>query len=52
MNILYAAEGYFILRGKEIADLHRGYSCIVPATTESFTLESESGKIVRIYLKA
>ncbi|WP_456330603.1 mannose-6-phosphate isomerase, class I [Archaeoglobus sp.] len=52
MNILYAAEGYFILKGKEVADLHRGYSCLVPAATESFTVESESGKIVRIYLKA
>lgn len=52
MNILYAAEGYFILKGKEVADLHRGYSCLVPATTESLTVESEGGKIVRIYLKA
>lgn len=52
MNILYAAEGYFILKGKEVADLHRGYCCLVPAATESFTAESESGKIVRIYLKA
>ncbi len=52
MNILYAAEGYFILKGKEVADLHRGYSCLVPAATESFTVESEGGKIVRIYLKA
>ncbi|AAB91193.1 mannose-6-phosphate isomerase, class I [Archaeoglobus fulgidus] len=51
MNILYAAEGYFILRGKETADLHRGYSCLVPASTDSFTVESERGKIVRIYLK-
>ena len=51
MNILYAAEGYFILKGKEVADLHRGYSCLVPATTESLTVESEGGKIVRIYLK-
>lgn len=52
MNILYAAEGYFILRGKEVVDLHRGYSCLVPAAVESFTAESESGKMVRIYLKA
>lgn len=51
MNMLYAAEGYFILRGEETADLHRGYSCLVPASTESFTVECERGKIVRIYLK-
>ncbi len=51
MNILYAAEGYFILRGEETADLHRGYSCLVPGKTESFSVECEKGKIVRIYLK-
>ncbi len=51
MNIIYAAEGYFLLKGEEVADLHRGYSCLVPASTDSFTVESESGKIVRIYLK-
>ncbi|WP_202320214.1 mannose-6-phosphate isomerase, class I [Archaeoglobus neptunius] len=51
MNILYAAEGYFMLKGKEIADLHRGYSCLVPAVTENFTVESERGKMVRIYLR-
>lgn len=51
MNILFAAEGYFILRAKEVADLHRGYSCLVPAVTDSFTVESERGKIVRVYLK-
>ncbi len=51
MNIIYAAEGYFLLKGDEVADLHRGYSCLVPASTDSFNVESESGKIVRIYLK-
>ncbi|WP_290623598.1 MULTISPECIES: mannose-6-phosphate isomerase, class I [unclassified Archaeoglobus] len=51
MNIIYAAEGYFLLKGKESVDLHRGYSCLVPASTESFSVESERGKIVRIYLK-
>lgn len=51
MNVIYAAEGYMVLRGEEVADLHRGYSCLIPATTERFTIESERGKIVRIYLK-
>ena len=52
MNIIYAAEGYFLLKDKGVADLHRGYSCLIPASTESFTVESERGKIVRIYLRS
>ena len=51
-NILVAVGGYAILRSeKEVADLHKGYSCLIPAATKKYTIEGDRAKVVRIYPK-
>jgi len=51
-NILFATEGYTILRGEnEVADLHKGYSCLIPATTKKYVIEGDRAKVIRIYPK-
>lgn len=49
-NILLNLEGYAILRSeKEVVDLQRGYSCLVPAKTASYSVQSEKAKVLRVY---
>jgi len=49
-NIVFSADGFAILKSQdEIADLQKGYSCLVPAKTKSFTVQSENAKIIRIW---
>ncbi|MEM4566176.1 MAG: hypothetical protein QXD49_06220 [Archaeoglobaceae archaeon] len=51
-NLLLSLEGYSILRSeKEVVDLQRGYSCLVPAKTASYSIQSEKARILRIYPK-
>lgn len=51
-NILLNLEGYSILRSeKEIVDLQRGYSCLIPAKTANYSIQSEKAKILRVYPK-
>ncbi|MET1124228.1 MAG: type I phosphomannose isomerase catalytic subunit [Archaeoglobaceae archaeon] len=51
-NVLFGLEGFSLLRSdKETAELHKGYSCLVPASTENYTIISESAKVVRVYPK-
>ncbi|MFN3384105.1 MAG: hypothetical protein ACK401_04340 [Archaeoglobaceae archaeon] len=49
-NVLLSLEGYLILRSeKEIVDLPKGYSCLIPAKTGSYSVQSEKAKILRVY---
>ncbi len=49
-NVLLSLEGYSILRSeKEIVDLPKGYSCLIPAKTASYSIQSEKAKILRVY---
>lgn len=51
-NILFSVDGYTILRSEgEIADLHKGYSCLIPATTQEYEVESDRSILVKIYAK-
>lgn len=51
-NIILSLEGYSILRSeKEVVDLPKGYSCLIPAKTASYSIQSEKAKILRVYPK-
>jgi mannose-6-phosphate isomerase len=51
-NIIVSIEGYSILRSEnEVADLHKGYSCLIPSTTDKFEIQSERAVVVRVYPK-
>lgn len=51
-NILLSLEGYSILRSeKEIVDLPKGYSCLIPAKTANYSIQSEKARILRVYPK-
>jgi mannose-6-phosphate isomerase len=51
-NLLLCLEGYALLRSeKGVADLQKGYSCLVPASTGSYALQSEKAKVLRIIPK-
>lgn len=51
-NILLCLEGYAMLRSeKELVDLQKGYSCLVPAITANYSIQSEKAKVLRIYPK-
>ncbi|MEM4472399.1 MAG: type I phosphomannose isomerase catalytic subunit [Archaeoglobaceae archaeon] len=48
-NILLNLEGFAILRSeKEVAELQKGYSCLIPAATGSYSIHSERAKVLRI----
>ncbi len=48
-NILFVLDGFAILRSdNEIADLHKGYSCLIPASTRKYTIEGEKLKVAVI----
>ncbi|MDI9646574.1 MAG: hypothetical protein QFX40_07810 [Archaeoglobales archaeon] len=49
-NILVAIEGFSILKSsKETAELHKGYSCLIPASAQRYSVISEKATILRIY---
>jgi len=51
-NLLFCLEGYAVLRSeKGIADIQKGYSCLVPASTGSYAVQSERAKILRVIPK-
>jgi mannose-6-phosphate isomerase len=51
-NLLLCLEGYALLRSeKGVADLQKGYSCLVPASTGSYAIQSEKAKVLRIIPK-
>lgn len=51
-NLLLCLDGYALLRSeKGFADLQKGYSCLVPASTKSYEIQSEKAKILRIIPK-
>ncbi len=51
-NLLLCLEGYALLRSeKGVADLQKGYSCLVPASTKSYAVQSERAKVLRIIPK-
>ena len=51
-NLLLCLEGYALLRSeKGVADLQKGYSCLIPASTGSYAIQSEKAKVLRIIPK-
>ncbi|MCS7143950.1 MAG: hypothetical protein NZ879_02890 [Archaeoglobaceae archaeon] len=51
-NLLLCLEGYAVLRSeKEVADLQKGYSCLVPAFVGNYSIQSERAKVLRIIPK-
>lgn len=51
-NLLLCLEGYAMLRSeKGVADLQKGYSCLVPASTGSYSIQSERAKVLRVIPK-
>ncbi len=51
-NILVSIDGYAFLKGDgEVADLHKGYSCLIPASTEKYEVQSDKAVMVRITAK-
>jgi len=51
-NILISLEGSAILRSEgEVSELKRGYSCLIPAITGIYTIESDKAVIGKIYAK-
>lgn len=51
-NLLLCLDGYALLRSeKGFADLQKGYSCLIPASTGSYTIQSEKAKVLRIIPK-
>ncbi len=51
-NLLLCLEGYVLLRSeKGVADLQKGYSCLIPASTGSYAIQSEKAKVLRIIPK-
>jgi len=49
-NLLFLLEGYAVLRsGSDVADLHKGYSCLIPANTSEFEVKSERAVLIRVY---
>lgn len=48
-NILICIDGFALLKSDEIFELHRGYSCLIPAATESYSVISDYARIVRVY---
>ncbi|NHW88054.1 MAG: hypothetical protein HA490_00045 [Archaeoglobales archaeon] len=48
-NILLNLDGFAILRSeKEVAELQKGYSCLIPAITANYSIQAEKAKILRI----
>ncbi|MEM1658136.1 MAG: type I phosphomannose isomerase catalytic subunit [Candidatus Jordarchaeales archaeon] len=51
-NILFSVDGEVTLKsGREKAKLRKGYSCLVPAATGSYTIEGEQATIIKVYAK-
>ncbi len=51
-NILFCIRGCAILKSRdEDAELKRGFSCLIPATSGKCTIESDKATIVRVYAK-
>ncbi|MEM4689325.1 MAG: type I phosphomannose isomerase catalytic subunit [Archaeoglobaceae archaeon] len=51
-NLLLCLEGYTTLRSeKGVADLQKGYSCLIPASTGSYSIQSERAKVLRVIPK-
>jgi|GEM_PF-657653 mannose-6-phosphate isomerase len=51
-HILISVDGYSFLKSDgEIVDLHKGYSCLIPAATENYEIQSDKASIVRIIPK-
>ncbi|MCS7119107.1 MAG: hypothetical protein RMH75_03435 [Archaeoglobaceae archaeon] len=51
-NILLNLDGFAILRSeKEVVELQKGYSCLIPATTANYSIHSEKAKILRVIPK-
>ncbi len=49
-NILVGVEGFSLLKsGGETAELHKGYSCLIPAAAGQYSIISDVAKVVRIY---
>ncbi|MCS7121571.1 MAG: hypothetical protein NZ895_03085 [Archaeoglobaceae archaeon] len=48
-NVLICIEGFALLKSEEIVELHKGYSCLVPAMTKNYSIISDHAKIVRVY---
>ncbi len=48
-NILFLIDGYLLLKSdNELAELHKGYSCLVPALTRKFIMESDYALVALI----
>lgn len=51
-NILFCIDGSVTLKsGDESSELKKGFSCLIPAVTGNYTIESDCAMIVKIYAK-
>ena len=49
-NLLFLLDGYAVLKSeRDIADIHKGYSCLIPAMTSEFEIKSERAVFIRVY---